>query len=365
MTTPTPRYLQIGGDNWQEQKKKDVKAESISWNHSSQDTQRTSAFKTINNSRGHWKREGNKASKGLIFVNICNTLHSACSRQLHLSRHCSQGCPTKQQQTRLELGRVSMNSSEQVSELCLTLCCGTKETDTHAHYLEYSLLVISMNTGTGRSEQSCSKPAFTFPLLLLEVWQPNTSNATGQGATGTNWSRVLSEDEEELLPSEGDGALAQAAQGGCGVSFSGDIPDLPGHGPLQPALGDPASAEGLDDPQRSLPTLTILWFCKTKRRQQSAGCSHSFSLPQILRGYYVFFKYHGRRRRQSHFIKAEGDGSRRSLGQQIQYITWVPKNQALRFYIFCLSVEAGRSTRGQKTKPTARPFGYMFLSHTH
>ena len=52
------------------------------------------------------------------------------------------------------------------------------------------------------------------------------------------------EDEEELLPSEGDGALAQAAQGGCGVSFSGDIPDPPGRGAVQPALGDPAWAGG-------------------------------------------------------------------------------------------------------------------------
>jgi len=52
--------------------------------------------------------------------------------------------------------------------------------------------------------------------------------------------------EEELLPSEGDGALAQAAQGGCGVSFSGDIQDPPGQGPVLPAVGDPASAGGLD-----------------------------------------------------------------------------------------------------------------------
>ena len=49
-----------------------------------------------------------------------------------------------------------------------------------------------------------------------------------------------------LLLSEGDEALEQAAQGGCGVSFSGDIQDPPGQGHVQPAVGDPASAGGLD-----------------------------------------------------------------------------------------------------------------------
>ena len=60
----------------------------------------------------------------------------------------------------------------------------------------------------------------------------------------TEAQEVLSEYEEELLPSEGDGALAQAAQGGCGISLCGDIQDPPGRGPVQPALGDPALAGG-------------------------------------------------------------------------------------------------------------------------
>jgi len=62
----------------------------------------------------------------------------------------------------------------------------------------------------------------------------------------TETQGVPAEHEEELLPSEGDGALAQAAQGGCGVSFSGDIQAPPGRGPVQPAVGDPALAGGLD-----------------------------------------------------------------------------------------------------------------------
>ena len=66
--------------------------------------------------------------------------------------------------------------------------------------------------------------------------------------------------EEELLHSEGDRALEQVVQGRSGVSFSGDIQDPPGQGPVQPALGDSALAGGfgLDDPQRSLPTPTIV-----------------------------------------------------------------------------------------------------------
>ena len=71
----------------------------------------------------------------------------------------------------------------------------------------------------------------------------NASSFKGQRAQ-TEAEEVPSEHEEELLPSEADGALAQAAQGGCGVSFSGDIPAPPGRGAVQPALGDPAWAGG-------------------------------------------------------------------------------------------------------------------------
>ena len=62
----------------------------------------------------------------------------------------------------------------------------------------------------------------------------------------TEAQEIPAEHEEEFLHSEGDGALEQAAQGGCGVSFSGDTQDPRGQGPVQPAVGDPPSAGGLD-----------------------------------------------------------------------------------------------------------------------
>ena len=79
----------------------------------------------------------------------------------------------------------------------------------------------------------------------------------------TEAQEVPSEYEEDFLPSEGDGALEQAVQGGCGVSFSGDIQDPPGQGPVQPAVGDLASAGGWTRWPTEVPSNPdILWFCE-------------------------------------------------------------------------------------------------------
>jgi len=82
----------------------------------------------------------------------------------------------------------------------------------------------------------------------------------------TEAQEVASEHEEELLHSEDDGALEQAAQGGCGVLFSGDIQDLPGQGPVYPAVGDPASTGSWTRWSPEVPSnpyhSVILWFCE-------------------------------------------------------------------------------------------------------
>ena len=62
-----------------------------------------------------------------------------------------------------------------------------------------------------------------LPCKLLYIKQTNCCEVSRE----KKWAERR-EHEEELLPSEGDGALSQAAQGGCGVSFSGDIPAPPG-----------------------------------------------------------------------------------------------------------------------------------------
>jgi len=49
---------------------------------------------------------------------------------------------------------------------------------------------------------------------------------------------LLFEHKEELLYGKGDRALEQAAQRGCGASFSGHTQDLAGHFPVQPSIGN-------------------------------------------------------------------------------------------------------------------------------
>jgi len=81
-------------------------------------------------------------------------------------------------------------------------------------------------------------------------WGKTLSSGAQQQDNGqwaqTEAQEVPSEHEEELLPSEFDGALEQVAQRGCGFPLSGDIQDPPGQGPMQPAVRDPASSGGLD-----------------------------------------------------------------------------------------------------------------------
>ena len=100
-------------------------------------------------------------------------------------------------------------------------------------------------------------------------WCPGQDK--GQRAQ-TGAEEAPAEPKEELLPSEGDGALAQAAQGGCGVSFL-EI--------FQPRLDTVLCSllwvtllgqeVGLGDPQRSLPTPTMLGFCELQVWEQTAN----------------------------------------------------------------------------------------------
>ena len=88
-------------------------------------------------------------------------------------------------------------------------------------------------------------------LFSGDQWQDK-----GQWAQ-TEAQEVPAEHKKELLHFEGDGALEQVSQRGCGFSFSGDIQNPPGRGPVQPALW---LAGGLDQMIHRGP-FQRLWFC--------------------------------------------------------------------------------------------------------
>ena len=97
-------------------------------------------------------------------------------------------------------------------------------------------------------------------VVNLEVWEHRRAKqpawcstwCLGRRKTGSaDWPRSICRPHSKREPptplgSSASPLLAQAAQGDCGVSFSGDIQDPPGQGPVQPAVGDPASVGGLD-----------------------------------------------------------------------------------------------------------------------
>lgn len=71
---------------------------------------------------------------------------------------------------------------------------------------------------------------------------------------------------ETLFWSKDDQEMVQVSQWVCGVFFLRNTRKKQLHSGLQPALGDPAGAEGWSrDLQRSLPNSAALWLCESSQ----------------------------------------------------------------------------------------------------
>ena len=107
--------------------------------------------------------------------------------------------------------------------------------------------------------------------------------ATGQGATGTNWSTGSSVWTWGRTSSLWGWRSTGTGCPGRNISREGDIQDPPGQGPLQPTVGDPASAGGLDymthrGPFQPLPFCdsVILWSSYLSVRWSVPGRGATF-----------------------------------------------------------------------------------------
>jgi len=97
-------------------------------------------------------------------------------------------------------------------------------------------------------------PSFWLPLQHAGVLEPTIEQgpAVGTGLLGCAAFIVLCHIHRPLLylllhcPRSSRQARAEVLAPHLGFSFSGDIQDLPGQGPVRPAVGDPASAGDLD-----------------------------------------------------------------------------------------------------------------------
>jgi len=72
--------------------------------------------------------------------------------------------------------------------------------------------------------------------------------------------QILFEHRKNKFYCEGGQTWKQAAQRGCGICVFGDIQNLAGHSPEQPAPAAPDLSEGvgIDNLQRPLPTSPVL-----------------------------------------------------------------------------------------------------------